>query len=204
MRDVPRHDAMPPRIDPATGLFEGVDFVPSPNCDERPQGCGPELVVVHGISLPPGQFGGPWIERLFTNDLPAAEHPYFGSIAGLRVSAHLLVRRDGSVVQFVPLVLRAWHAGESCWRGRERCNDYSVGIELEGTDDAPYEEAQYSTLAALVAALVDAYPGLHPDSVAGHSDVAPGRKTDPGPAFDWPRLRAMIRQHLATTRGANG
>ena len=197
MRDVLRRDGLPLRVDPVTGLVEGVHFVPSPNCDERPPGCDLELVVVHNISLPPGEYGGPWIERLFTNALAGTEHPYFEDIRGLRVSAHLLVRRDGSLVQFVPLGLRAWHAGESSWRGRSRCNDFSVGVELEGADDVPYEDRQYTTLSALVAALVDVYPGIRPDSVTGHSDIAPGRKTDPGPAFDWPRLHALVRQRLA-------
>ena len=197
MRDVLRRDGLPLRVDPVTGLVEGVHFVPSPNCDERPPGCDLELVVVHNISLPPGEYGGPWIERLFTNALAGTEHPYFEDIRGLRVSAHLLIRRDGSLMQFVPLGLRAWHAGESSWRGRSRCNDFSVGVELEGADDTPYEDRQYTTLSALVAALVDVYPGIRPDSVTGHSDIAPGRKTDPGPAFDWPRLHALVRQRLA-------
>lgn len=185
------------RVDPATGLVPGARYVPSPNRDERPQGQRPELVIVHGISLPPGEFGGPWIERLFTNTLPQDEHPYFAAIAGQRVSAHVLVRRDGSLVQFVPFHLRAWHAGVSAWRGRERCNDFSIGIELEGTDTTPYEDAQYGALAALAAALVRAYPTLSPEAIAGHEDVAPGRKTDPGPSFEWPRLRALLRNALA-------
>ncbi len=188
-------------IDLGTGLVSGARFAQSPNCDQRPPGCVPELIVVHGISLPPGEFGGPWIEDLFTNRLPAEAHPYFASIASLRVSAHLLVRRDGSVVQFVPLGLRAWHAGESQWRGRERCNDYSIGIEVEGTDDRPYEEAQYGSLAALVVEMLAAYPGIDPDAVVGHADVAPGRKTDPGPAFEWPRLKALMRRGLALPPG---
>lgn len=197
MRFSPRLDATPLRVDKATGLLGGIAFVPSPNCDDRPPGCDPALVVVHGISLPPGEYGGPWIERLFTNCLPESAHPYFAAIWTLRVSAHVLIRRDGSLVQFVPLDLRAWHAGESCWRGRERCNDFSIGVELEGADDVAYEDRQYASLAALLAALIDAYPGLQPDSIAGHSDIAPGRKTDPGPSFDWPRLHALLRQHLA-------
>jgi AmpD protein len=154
-------------------------------------------VVVHGISLPPGVFGGPWIERLFTNCLPPDEHPYFAEVCALRVSAHAVIRRDGRVVQFVPLSLRAWHAGASSWRGRERCNDFSIGIELEGADHVPYEEAQYTSLAVLVTTLLDAYPALGPDTIAGHSDIAPGRKTDPGPAFEWPRFHALLRQRLA-------
>lgn len=190
-------DGTPLRVDMATGLMDGVEFLPSPNCDERPEGCGPELIVIHGISLPPGEYGGPWIEQLFTNRLPPAAHPYFEALEGLRVSAHVLIRRDGSLLQFVPLHQRAWHAGESCWRGRERCNDFSIGVELEGADHDAYDDAQYASLAVLLAALIDAYPGLRPDSIAGHSDVAPGRKTDPGPSFDWPRLKALLRQRLA-------
>jgi AmpD protein len=201
MRKLPRHAAAPLRVDTASGLVDGVPFVGSPNCDPRPEGCGPELVVIHGISLPPGEYGGPWIEKLFTNSLPTAVHPYFATLWGMKVSAHVLIRRDGRLVQFVPFTLRAWHAGESCWRGRERCNDFSIGVELEGADDVAYEDAQYSSLAALLAALIDAYPGLRPDNIAGHSDIAPGRKTDPGPAFDWPRVRALLRQRLALPRG---
>jgi len=200
MRDVLRQGDGRLRVDRRTGLLAGAAFVPSPNCDDRPAGCVPELVVVHGISLPPGEFGGPWIERLFTNDLPAAAHPYFAEIEGLRVSAHALVGRDGAIVQFVPFHRRAWHAGESSWHGRARCNDFSIGIELEGADDVAYAEAQYSSLAGLLAALLDAYPGLHPDAIAGHADIAPGRKTDPGPAFEWPRLRGLLRQRLALPR----
>jgi len=184
------------RVDPASGRVEPARHVPSPNADDRPEGAGPELVVVHGISLPPGEFGGPWIEALFTNTLPPDAHPYFREIVGLRVSAHLLIRRDGEVVQFVPFHRRAWHAGASSWRGRAACNDYSIGIELEGTDASPYEDRQYAVLAAVIAALCRAYPGLSPESLAGHSDVAPGRKTDPGIAFDWPRLRALLRLAL--------
>jgi AmpD protein len=197
MRDTARHTPAILRADRGTGLIEGATYVPSPNCDDRPPGFGPELVVVHGISLPPGEFGGPWIEKLFTNGLPPGEHPYFAQVGGMRVSAHALVRRDGRIVQFVPLGLRAWHAGASSWRGRERCNDFSIGIELEGADHVPYEGAQYAALAALVATLRDAYPEIGPDAIAGHSDIAPGRKTDPGPAFEWPRLHALLRQLLA-------
>lgn len=205
MRETAQQRPATLRADRGTGLIEGAAYVPSPNCDDRPPGCAPELVVVHGISLPPGKFGGPWIERLFTNCLPPGAHPYFAEVCALRVSAHALVRRDGSVVQFVPLSLRAWHAGQSSWRGRERCNDFSIGIELEGADHVPYEDAQYTALAALLAALCEAYPALGPDALAGHSDVAPGRKTDPGPAFDWPRLRALLLQRLASSApGAAG
>jgi len=179
--------------DPATGLLGGARQVPSPNCDERPPGVEPDLIILHGISLPPGEFGGPWIDRLFTNRLPAGAHPYFDEIAALRVSAHVLVRRDGEAVQYVPFHQRAWHAGVSSWEGRERCNDYSIGIEIEGTDASPYEAAQYATVAALIVELCRAYPSLSIERVVGHSDVAPGRKSDPGIAFDWPRLRTEVR-----------
>lgn len=163
--------------------------VPSPNCDDRPDGCTVSLIVVHGISLPPGEFGGDAITRLFTNRLDAAEHPYFATIADLRVSAHFVIRRDGALLQFVACGRRAWHAGKSSWQGRDRCNDYSVGIELEGTDTLPYSPAQYTTLARLVRALRRRYPV---GDVVGHSDVAPGRKTDPGPAFEWERLARLL------------
>lgn len=165
---------------------------PSPNCNARPVGILPRLVVVHGISLPPGEFGGPWIDHLFTNRLDATRHPYFAEIAGLTVSAHLLIRRDGEIVQYVPFDLRAWHAGRSCYQGEENCNDFSIGIELEGTDEQPYAEVQYHVLARVMRAL----KGHYPDTVghlAGHSDIAPGRKTDPGPGFDWGRLRGLLR-----------
>jgi AmpD protein len=154
------------------------------------------LIVVHGISLPPGEFGGPWIDRLFTEGLPADAHPYFADMAALRVSAHLVVGRDGAVTQYVKFTERAWHAGSSSYGGREACNDFSIGVELEGTDTFPYEPAQYAALAGIVAALCRAYPGLSAERVVGHSDIAPGRKTDPGPAFDWPRARHLIAQAL--------
>ncbi len=171
------------------GLVEGVRYVPSPNCDGRPAGCSIELLLIHAISLPPGEFGGPGIEALFTNQLDPATHPSYATIAGLRVSVHFLIRRDGGLVQFVPCTKRAWHAGESSWRGRSRCNDFSIGIELEGADHVPFEDAQYERLAALTHALRACYPIA---GIAGHSDVAPGRKTDPGPYFDWARYRAMV------------
>jgi AmpD protein len=159
--------------------------VDSPNQDERPLGTQITLVVLHSISLPPGEYGGDAIERLFTNRLDPAAHPYFGEIAALRVSSHFLIRRDGELVQFVPVARRAWHAGASCWRGRSRCNDFSVGIELEGADASPFDDQQYQTLVPLLSAL-----GLR--DIAAHSDIAPGRKTDPGAYFDWPRvLRAL-------------
>jgi AmpD protein len=171
-----------------------VRFVASPNCDERPAGSAIDLLVVHAISLPPGEFGGSEIEALFTNTLDPAAHPYFAGLAGLKVSAHFLIQRDGAILQFVPCGKRAWHAGASSWRGRERCNDFSIGVELEGTDEVPFEDAQYGALAALTDAVARAYPLAH---VAGHSDVAPGRKTDPGPCFDWSRYRLAVRAQLA-------
>ena len=180
-------------IDVAAGLVTPARFVASPNHDERPEGSVPELIIVHGISLPPGEYGGPWIDRLFANALPPDAHPYFAQVAGLKVSSHALIRRDGELVQYVPFHRRAWHAGASSYRGRERCNDFSIGIELEGTDERPYEPVQYRTLVELIVALCGAYPSLSVERIAGHSDVAPGRKTDPGPAFDWPRFRAMVR-----------
>jgi AmpD protein len=186
-----------PKIDPGTGLLAGVRQVLSPHFDERPAGVRPELLVVHGISLPPGEFGGPWIDRLFTGTLPADADPSFRERSGLRVSAHVLIRRDGELVQYVPFGQRAWHAGKSAWQGRESCNDFSIGVELEGTDDTPYAEAQYQALASLTAALLAAYPTLSPAAIAGHSDVAPGRKTDPGPSFDWARLRTLLAQRRA-------
>ncbi|HET9694939.1 MAG TPA: 1,6-anhydro-N-acetylmuramyl-L-alanine amidase AmpD [Steroidobacteraceae bacterium] len=183
-------------IDPDRGSLGAARQVESPNCDDRPPGMVPELIVVHGISLPPGEFGGPWIDLLFTNQLPRDAHPYFESIAELRVSSHLLVRRDGELVQYVPFHRRAWHAGPSSWQGRERCNDFSIGIELEGTDHDPYESAQYAMLGRVIAVLCRAYPSLSPERIAGHSDIAPGRKTDPGLAFDWPLARALVRFEL--------
>lgn len=171
----------------------GVRYCASPNCNARPPDAVPSLIVVHGISLPPGEFGGPHIEALFTNRLDPAGHPYFATIAGLQVSAHVLVRRDGELVQFVPFDLRAWHAGASSYQGRSNCNDFSIGIELEGTDDIPYTDAQYQRLAELIRALARAYPATR-GHVAGHSDIAPGRKTDPGPSFDWARLRSLLDQ----------
>jgi N-acetyl-anhydromuramoyl-L-alanine amidase len=185
------------RIDLDSGLMDGATQIASPNHDARPHGVEPDLIVVHGISLPPGEFGGPWIDRLFTNTLPAEMHPYFAEVDSLRVSSHVVVRRDGAVTQYVRFTERAWHAGKSIYQGREACNDFSVGVELEGTDTLPYEAAQYAALAEVVAALCTAYPRLSPDRLVGHSDIAPGRKTDPGPAFDWPRARRLIAAAVA-------
>ena len=176
------------RIDDS-GWLQSVDVFKSPNFDSRPDDVAIRLIVVHGISLPPGEFGGGHIQQFFCNNLDAGLHPYFESICAMRVSAHCLVERSGNIVQFVSFRDRAWHAGESCWRGETACNDFSVGIELEGCDDAAYTEAQYLSLGNLVRALRLAYPQIAADAITGHSDIAPGRKTDPGPAFDWARLR---------------
>ncbi len=169
-----------------------VRRVLSPNCDERGEAGDISLIVVHGISLPPGEFGGSWIDDFFCNRLDVSAHPYFREIADLRVSSHLLIRRDGELVQYVPFSRRAWHAGRSCYRGREACNDFSIGIELEGTDELPYEAVQYRRLADVVAALRTRFPAIGAGDIVGHSDIAPGRKTDPGPAFDWALLRALL------------
>jgi AmpD protein len=173
----------------ADGLLAGARYVASPNGDARPPGSEVTLLVVHAISLPPGCFGGDAIECLFANRLDARAHPYFGQISDLKVSAHFLVRRDGELVQFVPVQRRAWHAGASSWRARSRCNDFSLGVELEGTEQADFEAPQYDRLAGLIAALRQRLPLRH---VAAHSDVAPGRKSDPGAGFDWTRLLSRL------------
>jgi len=175
-----------------TGWHPAARRIDSPNHDVRPAGMPVELLVLHNISLPPGEFGGPWIDRLFTGNLPRDAHPYFATIPPGRVSTHVLIRRDGEIVQYVPFGERAWHAGRSEYRGRKECNDFSVGIELEGTDDLAYEAEQYESLVALIQALLVAYPSLGREHIVGHSDVAPGRKTDPGDSFDWARLRAAL------------
>jgi AmpD protein len=170
------------------GIVAGAKFVPSPNCDRRPAGCAVDLLVIHYISLPPGEYGGPGIVELFTNRLDPAAHPDYADLAGLRVSSHFLIRRGGGLFQFVPCGKRAWHAGASKWKGRRRCNDFSIGIELEGSGEAPFTAAQYRKLAKLTRALLARYPIV---DIAGHSDVAPGRKHDPGPHFDWARYRRL-------------
>jgi AmpD protein len=180
-----------------TGIIRSAAQIASPNCDSRPAGTKITLLVIHNISLPPGEFGGPWIVELFTNQLRIKAHPYFEQLTGLRVSPHFLIRRDGSLAQFVPCTLRAWHAGASSWRGRESCNDFSIGVELEGADTVAYADAQYDTLAQLTRALRRRYPIR---DIAGHCDIAPRRKTDPGPAFDWPLYRKMI---VPRTRSAS-
>lgn len=167
------------------GWLATVDHLPSPNFGERPEGQPVTLIVVHNISLPPGEFGGDWVARFFLNELDASAHPYFETIANVQVSAHFYVRRDGAITQFVGCDKRAWHAGASSWCGQANCNDYSVGIELEGCDDQAFSEAQYVALWSLIDALRLRYPMT---AVAGHSDIAPGRKTDPGPHFDWAAL----------------
>jgi AmpD protein len=187
-------------IDRATGWLKGVRRVVSPNCDPRPDGFDLALIVVHGISLPPGEFGGEWIDRLFSNDLPADADPYFAKVCNLKVSAHVLINRTGELTQYVPFHCRAWHAGKSSYCGRHACNDFSIGIELEGSDDIPYRPEQYRALARVIRSLRRAYPSLRGAEVVGHSDIAPGRKTDPGPAFDWERLEALLaprRRHHA-------
>lgn len=171
------------------GLLSSAQQVASPNCDERPGDADISLLVVHDISLPPGEFGGRYIEQFFTNNLDPAEHPYFEEIKGLQVSSHLLIKRDGTIIQFVPFSMRAWHAGESCHNGRERCNDYSIGIELEGTDDTPYSEQQYQALNQVIEVLQGQYPQITDSSIVGHCHIAPQRKTDPGPAFEWARIK---------------
>ena len=185
------------KIHKTTGLVHGVNqFIPSPNFNERPVDTEVDLLVIHGISLPPGEFGGPFITALFTNTLDPKLHPYFQDIADLRVSSHLLIRRTGEIIQYVPFIRRAWHAGVSEFQGRNRCNDFSIGIELEGTDTTPYEEAQYQQLAKITKVICQAYPAITLERIVGHSDIAPIRKTDPGPAFNW----AYYRELLAAAR----
>jgi AmpD protein len=181
------------QLDPQSGWVEGVLHCPSPNCNQRPAG-EVSLLVLHNISLPPGQFGTGKVQAFFCNQLDPAEHPYFGEIAQLQVSAHFFIERDGQVTQFVGCMQRAWHAGVSCFAGREACNDFSLGIELEGTDEQPYSEAQYTALVTLIRALQEVYPALCGERICGHSDIAPGRKSDPGPAFDWARLHMALQE----------
>ena len=178
-------------LDSVTGWCAGVRHCPSAHCNERPQG-EISLLVLHNISLPPGQFGTGKVQEFFTSGLNASEHAYFAGIVDMRVSAHFFIERDGQISQFVSCLQRAWHAGVSSFAGRDNCNDFSLGIELEGTDDLPYSEAQYDALVPLVQQLLAAYPALSVERICGHCDIAPGRKTDPGPAFDWPRLRTAL------------
>ena len=187
-----RHDIS---IDRQTGLIKCAFYAPSPNCDDRPLESTIDLLVIHNISLPPGEFGGPHIHALFTNTLDPNLHPYFAEIASMRVSSHCLIHRDGSLVQYVPFHKRAWHAGESNFMGRENCNDYSIGIELEGTDTEPYTAEQYHVLSALILALHAVYTDLSTERIVGHSTIAPSRKTDPGPAFEWATLQGLMRNY---------
>jgi len=178
------------KINTHSGLLDVARQLPSPNCDARPPGTEIDLLIIHNISLPPGCFGGDAIDCFFTNTLDVDADPFYREICDMRVSAHLLLRRDGAIVQYVPFAQRAWHAGVSCYKGRESCNDYSIGIELEGADDLNYEDVQYRVLQQLIKVLCQSYPGIRQDRIVGHSDVAAGRKTDPGPAFDWSKIRA--------------
>ncbi len=182
------------------GWVSGVRKVASPNCDKRPPGTTTELLVIHNISLPPGEFGGDAVERLFTNALPVEAHPYFSRLRDLKVSAHFVIRRDGEIIQFVPCGKRAWHAGVSSWQGKSRCNDFSIGVELEGSDDVPFDDRQYASLARLTRVLKR---GFSIRGIAGHSDIAPERKTDPGPCFDWARYLSLIRDSPHESRRQN-
>ena len=180
------------QLDPASGWCQGVSHCPSPNFNARPHG-EISLLVIHNISLPPGQFATGKVQEFLQNRLDATEHPYFEGIIELRVSAHFLIERDGKITQFVSCLDRAWHAGVSSFEGREACNDFSLGIELEGTDDLPFSDAQYQALIGLTRQLQAAFPAITLQRICGHSDVAPGRKTDPGPAFDWTRFRGALQ-----------
>ncbi len=180
-----------PEVD-AEGWLATAHRMPSPHADARPADMQVSLIVIHGVSLPPGEFGGRWVEDFFCGRLDISGHPYFREIAGLRVAPHLLIRRDGSLVQFVACERRAWHAGRSEWRGRRDCNDFSIGIELEGTDSLPYTDAQYARLVSVILGLRARYSSIDDAAIVGHSDIAPGRKTDPGPAFDWERLGTRL------------
>lgn len=177
-------------------LTQAYAKIPSPNHDIRPEPQDMSLIVIHCISLPPAEFGGEWIDRLFTNNLPPDAHPYFEGIHHLRVSAHVLIRRDGRITQYVPFHLRAWHSGVSNYQGREVCNDFSIGIELEGTEYIPYTEIQYQQLVEIIYSLLLHYPSLSAEHITGHSDIAPTRKTDPGPSFDWGKFRILLNARL--------
>ncbi len=180
------------QINQVSGLLDVARQCPSPNYDDRPEGVPLDVIVIHGISLPPGEYGGPWVDALFCNQLDPGAHPYFRDIHTARVSSHLLIRRSGEIVQYVPFHKRAWHAGVSCYEEREGCNDFSLGIELEGCDDDPYETVQYDVLAKVLKILITSYPDLSQKRIVGHSDIAPGRKTDPGASFNWDELRSLM------------
>jgi AmpD protein len=179
-------------LDNNTGLISAMEYIPSQNNDKRPDPSDIDTLVIHAISLPPDQFGGDYIQQLFTNCLDPEQHPYFAKISHLQVSAHFLVRRDGQMIQFVPTTERAWHAGDSCFQGRTAVNDYSVGIELEGSDEKQFANAQYNQLAWLTRIIMDTYPAITLDRIVGHCDISPGRKTDPGPCFDWLRYKNLV------------
>ena len=181
------------KIDKTSGSLTTATQLTSPNCDARPDPDDISGIVIHNISLPPSQFGGSWIADLFLNQLDTNAHPYFAEIAGLKVSSHLLIRRDGEIQQFVPFHQRAWHAGKSCWDGRECCNDFTIGIELEGDDFSPFERVQYQQLATVIKLLLQTYPNLSAERIVGHEHIAPGRKTDPGPFFDWQLLQGLLQ-----------
>lgn len=176
------------------GWLDGASRCPSPNCNRRPDPADISLLVIHNISLPPGEYGTGCVQQFFCNELDCNAHPWFEQIRGVEVSSHLLIERDGRVTQFVSFLERAWHAGLSVFCGRENCNDFSIGIELEGCDAEAYTDAQYASLAAVTGELMNAYPAITRGRIAGHSDIAPGRKTDPGPAFDWPRFRSLLAE----------
>jgi AmpD protein len=180
------------KIDKQTGLLQNVTYIASPNCDYFPDNVNIDLLVIHSISLPPDEFDGDGVQALFTNSLDPTEHSYYQQILNLRVSAHFFVRRDGSILQFVPVNRRAWHAGASEFQGRSACNDFSLGIELEGCDTQPFTEQQYQQLAKLTRAIIEFYPSITAKHIVGHSDIAPGRKSDPGPHFDWNKYFALI------------
>ena len=173
----------------ASGYLDKACFIRSPNFDERPAGHPVNLLVIHNISLPPNEFGGDGVIELFTNQINPDVHPYYQNLINLKVSTHFFIRRDGRVIQFVPCNKRAWHAGKSCWKGKTHCNDFSIGVELEGCDTLPFTDLQYSALTTLTLALQKAYPIT---GIAGHSDISPDRKTDPGPYFDWASYRASL------------
>lgn len=176
----------------SNGLLTTARFVVSPHCDTRPENTPIDLLVIHNISLPPAEFNNDHIENFFRGKLDHSAHPYFETIQSLRVSSHLLIKRTGEIIQFVPFTQRAWHAGQSSFQGRERCNDYSIGIELEGTDELAYEKIQYKKLAEVIKTLQKVYPNITRERIVGHSDIAPGRKTDPGDSFDWNYLDCLL------------
>lgn len=182
------------KINKQSGLIENAIITLSPNYDKRPDQHDLSGIVIHNISLPPGKFGDTFIDDLFLNKLDCSAHPYFEQLDGLKVSSHILIRRNGEVVQFVPFHQRAWHAGISQWQGREKCNDFTIGIELEGCDDKPFAEVQYTELVQVIKALCHVYPKLTYEKITGHEHIAPGRKTDPGPYFDWQKLTTMLKR----------